>query len=72
VQLREMIAEYDVTVDEDRMEDCTKALTNARPTDPAVLAAWLRWATEPGLNMNGAKEGIEHIARQIEAMAGRA
>jgi hypothetical protein len=69
VQLREMIAEYNSVGDEDRMTELHEALINARPTDPAVLAAWLRWATEPGLNVTGVEGGVAHVADQLEAMA---
>lgn len=70
-QLREMIAAYDVAIVEDEIFAGHEALINARPTDPAALAAWLRWAARPGINMTGAAGGIEHVARYLEALAGQ-
>jgi hypothetical protein len=69
-------AEFDASADvgDDRFNAAWCALIAARPTDPADLAALLRWCVaevlEPGVS-EGDLALLRHIAEQLEAM-GRA
>jgi hypothetical protein len=57
-----------------RDAEAYSAILNARPSDPAVLAAQIRWlASEQDDGDNeGAGTMLEHVAEQLEAIAPRA
>jgi hypothetical protein len=46
------------------------ALLEARPTDPAHMAAQLRWLISYFIAEDAAVVVLEHVAAQLEAMAG--
>jgi hypothetical protein len=53
-----------------RVTAASKAILSARPTDPRVMAAQLRFLVgESGVDVD-ARGALEHMAEQLEAMAG--
>jgi hypothetical protein len=48
----------------------SKAILSARPTDPSVMAAQLRYLVAESVVDADARGALEHIAEQLEAMAG--
>jgi hypothetical protein len=65
-------AEAQADVAEARFMAASAALLDARPTDPAHMAAQLRWLISYFIAEATAVVVLEHIADQLEAMAGRA
>ena len=67
-EFAKMVAEFDdarASASLDRRVSTYSALTDARPTDPAVMAMQIRWIVEV-FGMEGAG-GLNHVAEQLEA-----
>jgi hypothetical protein len=55
-----------------RVTTASNAILSARPTDPAVMAAQLRFLVADSPVDADARGALEHIAAQLEALAARA
>jgi hypothetical protein len=53
-----------------RVTAASKAILSARPTDPSVMAAQLRFLVAESVVDADARGALEHIAEQLEAMSG--
>jgi hypothetical protein len=53
-----------------RVTAASKAILSARPSDPSVMAAQLRFLVAESVMDADARGALEHIAEQLEAMAG--
>jgi hypothetical protein len=53
-----------------RVTAASKEILSARPTDPGVMAAQLRYLVAESVVDADARGALEHIAEQLEAMAG--
>jgi endonuclease III len=53
-----------------RVTAAYKAILSARPTDPSVMAAQLRFLVAESVVDAAARGALEHIAEQLEAMSG--
>jgi hypothetical protein len=53
-----------------RVTAASKAILSARPTDPSVMAAQLRYLVAESVVEADARGALEHIAEQLEAMSG--
>jgi hypothetical protein len=53
-----------------RVTAASKAILSGRPTDPSAMAAQLRFLVAESVVNAAARGALEHIAEQLEAMAG--
>jgi hypothetical protein len=53
-----------------RVSGAFKAILSARPTDPSVMAAQLRFLVAESVVDADARGALDHIAEQLEGMAG--
>ena len=53
-----------------RVTAASKAILSARPTDPSVMAAQLRFLIAESVVDADARGALEHIAEQLQAIAG--
>ena len=53
-----------------RVAAASEAILSARPTDPSVMAAQLRFLVAKSVVDADARGALQHIAEQLEAMAG--